>query len=130
MKFKELLKKIFYLVADFNPFLYRPEYKISGHKYEIHKRDNDIWPSYPHIHFLEGDLKLDIYTGDIYRIQTRKKINCVSNKEMIKFWNDKKNLKIIMDARNNKPVNAGDLKEIPFKWMNDDSKEWIKNYDK
>ena len=129
MKFKEFLKKIFYMVADFNPFLYRPEYKISGHKLEIHKNDKDIWPSYPHIHILDDSLKLDIYTGELYRIQTKQQINELSDKDMKKIWNDQKFLKIVMDARKDKPINVGELKEIPFKWIDDKNKEWIKGYE-
>lgn len=129
MKLKELFKKLFYMVADFKPFLYSPEYKISGHKFEIHKNDKDIWPSYPHIHILDDSLKLDIYTGELYRIQTKQQINELSDKDMKKIWNDQKFSKIVMDARNDKPINVGELKEIPFKWINDKNKEWIKGYE-
>ena len=129
MTFKDFLKKIFYLISDFSPFLYKPEYKIFNHKFEIHKTDRDIWPSYPHIHLLDDDIKLDIYTGDLYRIQTKKIINEASYKDMEKLWNDKKILEIVMEARKNKPINVGRLQDIPFKWINDENKEWIKIYE-
>lgn len=129
MTFKDFLKKIFYLILDFSPFLYKPEYKIFNHKFEIHKTDKDIWPSYPHIHLLDDDIKLDIYTGEIYRIQTKKCINEASDKDMEKLWNDRKFLGILMEARKSKPINVGKLQDIPFKWINDENKEWIKNYD-
>ena len=129
MTFKDFLKKIFYLISDFSPFLYKPEYKIFNHKFEIHKTDRDIWPSYPHIHLLDDDIKLDIYTGDLYRIQTKRIINEASYKDMEKLWNDKKILEIVMEARKNKPINVGRLQDIPFKWINDENKEWIKIYE-
>ena len=100
MIFKQFFKKLFYLIYDFNPFLYRTEYKIFNHKIEIHENDKDIWPSYPHAHFLDDDTKLNIYTGEIYRIQTKKCINEASDKDMRKLWNDRKFLKIVMNVRN------------------------------
>lgn len=129
MKVKDFLKKIYYLFLDFEPFLYRPPYKIYGYNCEIHKIDKDIWPSYPHIHILDDSIKLDIYTGELYRIQTKRQINEVSDKDMEKLWNDKKFLEIVMEARKNKPINVGKLEEIPFKWINDENKEWIKKYE-
>ena len=44
MTFKELFKKIFYLICDSHPWIYKPKYKIFNHKIEIHKTDKDIWP--------------------------------------------------------------------------------------
>ena len=129
MALKDFLKKIYYLIIDFNPFLYRPEYKIFNHKFEIHKTENDIWPSYPHVHLLEDDIKLDIYTGNLYRIQTKKIINEVSDKDMKKLWNDKKFLEMVMEVRKNKPINISNLQDIPLKWINDENKEWIKKYE-
>ena len=129
MALKDFLKKIYYLIIDFNPFLYRFPYKIDGYKCEIHKIDKDIWPSYPHIHILEDNIKLDIYTGELYRIQTRQQINDVSDKDMEKLWNDKKFLEIVMEARKDKPINISNLQDIPFKWINDENKEWIKKYE-
>lgn len=129
MTFKDFLKKIFYLISDFSPFLYKPEYKIFNHKFEIHKTDRDIWPSYPHIHLLDDDIKLDIYTGDLYRIQTKKIINEASYKDMEKLWNDRKILETVMEARKNKTITVGRLQDIPFKWINDENKEWIKIYE-
>lgn len=123
MTFKELFKKILYLVCDSYPWIYKPEYKIFNHKIEIHKTDKDIWPSYPHVHFSDDDIKLDIYTGNLYRIQTKKIINTVSNEDMEKLWNDKKFLEIVVEARKNKPINISSLKEIPFKWINDENKD-------
>lgn len=129
MKIKELIKKIVYLIIDGDWFLYRPQYKVSNYKVEINKTDGDIWPSYPHIHMIDDDIKLDIYTGKMYRIQTRKEIGQSSDKDMEKIWNDRKNLEIIMFQRENKPINVGKLEEIPYKWINVENIEWLKrNY--
>lgn len=129
MKFKELVKIIIYLIIDGDWFLYRPQYPVSNHKVEMHKTDDDIWPSYPHIHMTDADIKLDIYTGKMYRIQTRKEIGQAPDKDMKKVWNDRKNLEIIMFQRENKPINVGELEEIPYKWISDENIEWLKrNY--
>ena len=53
----------------------------------------------------------------------------MSDKDMIKLWNDKKVLQIIMDARKNKPNNVRKLEEIPMYWLNDESKEWIMKWE-
>ena len=117
------------MIMDWNPFLYRSKYKIFNHKIEIHKNDKDIWPSYPHVHFLNDDAKLNIYTGEIYRIQTKKSINKASDEDMKKLWNDRKFLEIVMEARKNRPINVEKLEKIPFKWIDNEKRKWIEKYD-
>ena len=129
MKFKDFLKKIYYFVSDFKPFLYRPEYKIHNHRFEIHKTDKDIWPSYPHIHFLEDDIKMNIYSGELYRIQTKREINEASDNDMKKLWNDKKFLEVVIDCRKNKPINVKELEDLPYKWIDEETREWIEKYE-
>lgn len=129
MKLKELFLRILYFIVDFDWWLYKPEYTIDGHKVEIHGNDKDIWPSYPHLHIIDDSIKVDIYTGDMYRIYTKKLINKATDKDMRKIWNDKKMLKIILDSRKNKPINVKELSELPFNWIDEENIEWINNYD-
>lgn len=126
---KKFLKKMVYIIIDAHPFLYRPEYKIYNHKIQINKTDKDIWPSYPHVHVIDDSLKLNIYTGEMYRIYTKKSVFDVSDKDMEKLWNDKKFLEIVMDARKNKPINVKNLEKLPFKWINEENNEWVKDYE-
>lgn len=126
MKFKDFFEKIFYLLfVDSELFLYRPEYKIHNHKWEMHATDKDIWPSYPHIHFLEDSIKMNIYTGELYRIQTKRYLNEATDKDMRKLWNDKKFLKVVIKCRKNKPINVKELEDLPYKWIDEETREWI-----
>ncbi len=125
MSIKHFLKKILYKVLDAQPFLYKPECKIFNHKFEIHKTDIDIWPSYPHMHSIEDNLVLNIYTGEVYRKITRAYISEAREKDMKKLWNDKRFLEIVLDVRKNKPINIKELDPIPTKWMNSENLKYI-----
>lgn len=129
MSVKHFLKKILYKVLDAQLFLYRPECKIFNHKFEIHKTDVDIWPSYPHMHSIEDDLVLNIYTGEVYRKITRDSISEAKEKDMKKLWNDKKFLEIVLETRKNKPINIKELDPIPIKWLNEENLKWVKQND-
>lgn len=129
MKFKEFFEKAFYILVDFYPFMYRPQMNIFKHKFEIHKTDADVWPSYPHMHSLEDKLVLDIYTGEVYRKPTRQCINEASEEDMIKLWNDRKFLNVVLEMRKTKPINVKTLSPIPIEWLNEESIEKVKEYD-
>lgn len=130
-KIKKVLKYIFYYVIYFisNMFFYRPEYEISKEKFEIHKIDVDPWPSFPHMHSLDGDLVLNIYNGSIYNKIIRQEVFTARKKDMIKLWNDRKFLEIVLDARKNKITNVGNLEEIPYQWIDDGTREWMNEYE-
>lgn len=129
MKLKEILEIVLDYIIDFNPFLYRPEYKLGKYKTEIHKIDKDGWPSYPHLHVIDDRVKINIYTGEVYRITTKQMINELTDKDMKRLWNDRKFLENVLFARRNKPINVGKLEEIPYKWINDNNLEWVKEND-
>lgn len=57
-------------------------------KWVWHKNDEDMWPSFPHLHALERPYKMDIYTGTIYNKQ-KQDIDKLSSKEMNFLWKDK-----------------------------------------
>lgn len=125
-RFKKILKKIFYNIVDFEPYLYRPECKIFKEKFEIHKTDKDIWPSYPHMHSTENDLVLNIYSGEVYRKITKKHIGDASEKDMEKLWNDEKFLSLVLEIRKNKPINLKNLEDIPIKWLENENLDIVK----
>lgn len=128
MKIKEFLKKLLYRILDLQPFLYRPPINIFKHKFEIHKTDVDIWPSYPHMHSLEDGLVLDIYTGEVYRKITKACISEASEQDMIKLWNDSKFLNVVLEMRKNKPINVKTLIPISIEWLNKESLGRLKEY--
>lgn len=129
MKIKEYLKKILYKILDFQPFLYRPPIDIFKYKFEIHKVDVDIWPSFPHMHSIEDGLVLDIYTGKVYRKNTRDCIGDAKEKNMKKLWNDTKFFNIVFEMRKSKPINVKELSKIPIEWLNEESLKMVKEYD-
>ena len=129
MSIKILLKKILYKILDFQPFLYRPDCKIFDHKFKIHKTDVDIWPSFPHMHSIEDNLVLDIYSGKVYRKITRDLISNAREKDMVRLWNDRKFLKNVVEIRKNKPLNLEKLEPIPIKWLNEENLNWVMKND-
>ena len=129
MSYKHFLKKILYKVLDVQPFLYRPEIKIYDHRFEIHKTDVDVWPSYPHMHSIEDNLVLDIYSGKVYRKITREHIGYAMEKDMKVLWNDKKFLDLVIEVRKNKPLNVCRLDEIPIKYLDEEKLKVVKEND-
>lgn len=65
MRFKDIIKYIFYKIIDYQPFLYRPSIKIFNYKFKMYKTDMDAWPSFPHMHSIERKLVLYIYWTSI-----------------------------------------------------------------
>lgn len=49
----------------------RPKLPIKNMYWEFHKNDDDYWPSVPHGHSLDGNYKLEIWSGNIYKTGTR-----------------------------------------------------------
>lgn len=45
---------------------------------------------------------------------------------MIKLWNDTKFLKIVLEVRKNKPINVKRLEDIPYKWLNEENLNWVR----
>ena len=50
----------------------RPKLPIKNMYWEFHKNDDDYWPSVPHGHSLDGNYKLEIWSGNIYNLHTGK----------------------------------------------------------
>lgn len=64
-----------------------------------HENDQDMWPSYPHLHAKKGSYKMDIYTGTIYETHQNTVVRNLSNKEMKKLWEQKKFCKHVEEKR-------------------------------
>ena len=56
--------------------------RLRGEQIRVHKSDADTWPSDLHGHPLgRPGHKIDIYTGDIYKISNRKKVGTLGKKD-------------------------------------------------
>ena len=63
----------------------RPKLPIKNMYWEFHKNDDDYWPSVPHGHSLDGNYKLEIWSGNIYNLHTGKLAYKAKQKEMNKL---------------------------------------------
>lgn len=73
---------------------------LDGVRWEIHKMDNDIiFPSVPHLHAVDSDLKANIYTGSIYSSKTRELAGRLSKRSFRRLWIDPRFIIIVNDER-------------------------------
>lgn len=74
---------------------------MKGVHWIIHEKDEDInEPSCPHCHAIEKNWKLNIYTGEIYDVQSRQYTGeKVSKAELKKLWKQKKFVEIVLRER-------------------------------
>jgi len=95
----KLVRRSSNLRKEVEIFNYRPKEKIFNIKWEFHKTDADDKPCVPHGHSLDGQYKLSIWDGSVYKINggqlVRKgkadkseMIKLVSNPEFLKFVNE------------------------------------------
>jgi len=61
-----------------------PEFtlKRGGYKWRVHKSDPDHWPSKPHAHDYEGNVKLDIKDGSVWDVTTKKRVGRVKKSDL------------------------------------------------
>ena len=64
-------------------FLLEIYLKLFGEKWAIYKNDPDPFPSDPHAHNLDRNMKLDFRNGDLYK--NNKVVDRLSKKDLIKF---------------------------------------------
>lgn len=57
--------------------------KVRNRKWVIHKYDKDPFPSRPHAHLIDEGIKLDLYTGILYRGKAQ--IEKVKEKELLEI---------------------------------------------
>lgn len=75
------------------------------------KGDQDINPSFPHLHCKTDNLKMDIYNGDIYRNKIL--VSTLSDKDFIKLWSDQKFINAVKEIRKTYPYGVEKLPPIP-----------------
>ena len=80
-------------------WFYTSKIEINNGKWIIHKNDVDPFPSVPHMHSKDLPLKLNIYSGEIYDVNTKKIVDVVRQKDLKKLWSDKKFIKIVEETR-------------------------------
>jgi hypothetical protein len=56
-----------------------------GHIWQVHKNDQDHWPSDPHAHDYGRNEKLDIRDGTIYEVKTRKPVGRENKKIVVEL---------------------------------------------
>lgn len=92
---RRLLKKK-YKLSNF-----RPKEMLANMKWEFHKADADCNPSVPHGHSLEGNYKLSIWDGTVYKIEAGKLSECgkAKKKEMRVLQKDPKFREFVLESR-------------------------------
>lgn len=71
------------LIEDIRLYEIKVLIKSSGVVWKIHLNDPDPFPSNPHAHQLDNNIKLDLSTGDCYR--KRKYLKTIRKKELLKI---------------------------------------------
>lgn len=71
--------------SSFSIRRYRTSEKLYKLFWSFHLTDADYWPCVPHGHNDEKGLKLDIITGEVFSVTTRKCVGSVTAKELQKL---------------------------------------------
>ena len=82
-------------------WFYTSKIEINNNKWVIHKNDVDPFPSVPHMHSKDLPLKLNIYNGEIFDVNTKKIVDIVREKDLKKLWSDTKFVRLVEEARKN-----------------------------
>lgn len=82
-------------------WFYTSKIEINNNKWVIHKNDVDPFPSVPHMHSKDLPLKLNIYNGEIFDVNTKKIVDIVRKKDLKKLWSDTKFVRLVEEARKN-----------------------------
>lgn len=80
----------YFLHSDLGTNGKAPEFtlKRGGYKWRVHKSDPDHWPSKPHAHDYDGNVKLDIKDGTVYDVTTKKPIDKVKRGDLVELRNE------------------------------------------
>lgn len=98
-------------------FLGTIKFKLDKKYWYFHKGDNDINPSYPHLHSKDNKYKMNIYTGDIYLIKQKIPFTTLSDKEYKKLWMDDKFVNDVIQIRKNYIYGEDKLPDIPYSYI-------------
>lgn len=82
--------------------LYRPAYKILKMLWVFHKGDADCNPSVPHGHSVEGNYRLSLWDGTVYKKHAGKLklAGTAKPKEMLALFTDSKFQQFVNETRN------------------------------
>ncbi|ADB37864.1 hypothetical protein [Spirosoma linguale] len=68
-------------------------------RWEFHKTDSDFFPSIPHGHALSNHkIKLDAYSGHMYKNDITKSVDRESRRYIIDLWNDERFRKVARET--------------------------------
>jgi hypothetical protein len=70
---------------DFPLLLTEAKVKFKGEIWSIHKTDADPFPSNPHAHNYERQLKMDLRNGDLYSRKERRACGQIDRKNLVKL---------------------------------------------
>ena len=98
-------------------FLGTIKFKLDNKYWYFHKGDNDINPSYPHLHSKDNKYKMNIYIGDIYLIKQKNPFATLSDKEHKKLWADTKFVNYVIQIRKNYIYGEDKLPDIPYSYI-------------
>ena len=115
-KLIEKLKYLFLLIIHEPLFLGTLPFKLDKKVWYYKKSDEDINPSFPHLHTRDYKYKMNIYTGDIYFDKKKTPFTSLSDEEHKKLWSYSKFLKDVKEMRKNYIYGEEKLPPIPYSY--------------
>lgn len=115
-KIIEKLKYLFLLIIHKPLFFGTLPFKLDKKQWYFRKSDEDINPSFPHLHSIDNRYKMNIYTGDIYFDKKKTPFATISDEEHKKLWSDRGFLRDVKEMRKNYVYREGKLPPIPYSY--------------
>lgn len=115
-KIIEKLKYLFLLIIHEPLFFGTLPFKLDKKEWCFRKSDEDINPSFPHLHSIDNRYKMNIYTGDIYFGKRKAPFSSISDEEHKMLWSDSKFLKDVKEMRKNYIYGEEKLPTIPYSY--------------
>ena len=69
---------------------YSPGFSLFSQNWQMHLTDADNWPSVPHAHSCNGDYKMNVWTGEVFEIPSKRFVGNARKKELEKMHRDDK----------------------------------------
>lgn len=91
-------------------------FKLNKKEWYFKKSDEDINPSFPHLHTTDKKYKMNIYTGDIYLKKQKIPFSCITDEEHRKLWSDSKFLNDVKEMRKSYVYGEEKLPLIPYSY--------------
>ncbi|MBR0156246.1 MAG: hypothetical protein IJM20_01840 [Clostridia bacterium] len=77
---------------------YVTNFQIHRQIWDLNMYDDDNWPSVPHGHSLDGKYKLNVWTGEIFEITTKKRVGHARKKELNVLYSNNEFIKFARSA--------------------------------